>query len=218
MNGRVLLTSAMLCILGSGSAHAGLVLSFDPQGATTVSLGSTIDVDLVLTQTAPIADADITVDGLTFAQVPLILTGAAFSTSSISVNPGFNFDISSVDTFQAGVLSFPPLLLPPVTAPVGDPTSVTLGTFTFNAGNAGTTILTTNNTGMTQFSFGGTSSPGDIDNQIFGAETLTLTATATAVPEPSGFLMWGLIASVSGTCVYCKRRFRYRSEASQRGI
>ena len=211
MKTRTLVASMLCCLAACHSTRADLVLSFVPQSATTVSIGDTIDVDLVLTQTSPaIAEADITSDGLTSFNLPLLLDNSNLSAASTPVANSSFSDLSSIGPqtppLPAPGFSLNPELIGFSITPVLIPSeTVTLGTYRFVANSAGTTTITLVNSGtITQFGFGSVPGPGDIDSQIFSGQSLAL----TAVPEPNAFLLMAFVGCVAGLNGYLKRRMR----------
>lgn len=179
------ISALFLLVATSGQVKADLILSFS-ESNVTLAIGQTVDIDIVLTQTSPaISGADIRTNGILLADIELLLSSNSSTVTSLGYGPGFENGSSSLaDPFSPRLSSASIDVTNGVTAPGGDPTSITLGTFTFTANSAGTTDVTTVDTTFTDFIFA-TDPPGphgpDIDNLIFGSETVRI----TAVPEPS---------------------------------
>lgn len=193
----------LLALLLTSSADAALVLSFSQPNAT-ITVGQSIDVDLILTQTSPIAAVDITTNGLDFVEIELFLNSPAASVTAIApgagfVNSGFSSTLIPLMSIQSSDIAHG------VTAASGSPTSIVLGTFTFTGNSVGTMTATTVDTILTEFAFVTPPSPIDIDAMIFGTESFTL--NVTAVPEPSSMMLMG-----ASFCYFVSRKFRSRGK------
>ena len=197
--------SLLLALLLTSSADAALVLSFSQPNAT-ITVGQSINVDLILTQTAPIGGADITTNGLVAVDMELSLDTPVASVTAITPGVGFEesgfgsnplvplMSIQSIDAING------------VTALAGSPTSIVLGTFTFTGNSIGTMTATTMDTLLTEFVFATNPAPdADIDGLIFGPESFTL--NVTAVPEPSSMMLMG-----ASFCYFVSRKFRSRGK------
>lgn len=174
--------SVAALVLASSTVNGDLVLTFVPS-SSSVQVGSSITVDIVLTQddTSP-ANSLLDDDGLTAFSVPFNFSGSDFSVTSFAVAPGFT-DTSSTSTVLQG-FSFSPV--------TGTPR--TLGTYTLTADSVSITptTFTTSNTGVTNFSF---NSGTDDDVNIFASFSSPV-GGISAVPEPSSFLFIGLVGTV----------------------
>jgi hypothetical protein len=173
----------------TSAADAALILRFGQPNAT-IAVGQTIDVDLILTQSGAITGTDITTNGVVMVDVELSLNSTAASVVTISPGPGFENSLVGSDPMTPLMSIQSMNAFNGVRAPVGSPTSIVLGKFTF-AGNAvGTTTATTLNRAFTDFVFATNPSPNvDIDGQIFGSESFTI--NVTAIPEPSSIMILG---------------------------
>ncbi|QDV47316.1 PEP-CTERM motif protein [Stieleria neptunia] len=184
----------------SDVGRAGLVLHFDPIDAD-ITLGESVDIDVVLTQTDPATPVDLTANGLMIADVQLLLDSPAAAVTAIQFGTGFeDSTFSDLSDPSMPLLSAQSIDLSGVLAPAGSPTSITIGTFTFTGIAEGTTIASTTDTGFQELIFDGINA--DFDNQIFGSETATI--RVVAVPEPSSLTLLAMAAIGFG----CRRRKR----------
>jgi hypothetical protein len=196
----------LVTLLLASSADADLVLSFSPADAT-IFVGDSIDVELVLTQSGTIVGTDITANGLVAVDVELLLDTSAALVTAISAGPGFEDSLFGSDP-MARLMSIQSISVNGVTAPLGSPTSIVLGTFTFTGNAVGTTIATTWDTMFTEFVFAENPSLApDIDELIFGSESFTV--NVVPVPEPSSMAMLGASIGLLVARKVLSRRTRF---------
>lgn len=182
-----------LLFLFTTTTKADLVLSFSSV-ETNIAVGQTFSIDIIVTQTDNgdlIDGGDIRegADGLFEAGLLLESSSPAVASSEfLSAGSGFEDSIitPSNDT-ELYVSSIDPNV--PTFAPNTDPTSLTLGTFSFTGLAAGTTQLTF-------------ADPSDFDDWVFGndlggndaavfAGAQPLLINVSAVPEPSSLILFG---------------------------
>lgn len=195
--------AVLFVALFTSSSYAGLVLTFQVSGPTTVPIGDVIDVEVLLTQTTPIAaHPDITSDGLQTFAVPLTVTGD-LTAFDVRASAAFGADVSDpvIQTPLTGV-SFPsPRIAAFSIGPAVTGNPISLGTFQYTATSAGTVMMTPTDFGNT-FAFGA-GTPGEFDAEVFSpAPTLSI----TAVPEPSAFLFLGLMGFMAAAKKYIRNR------------
>lgn len=191
---------ALLSLCFGGTVHAGIVLSFSPDGSPVNfldSVGSAIEIPLFVNQTIPLAlgEPDLTIDGLAgFGFIGTVdpafgqITNFTFAPPYIALN--FPVFPSSSEVIAGGNLNFP--------SPTGG--SIQLGTFTVQATSPGDFVLTiTDDPFFDDFV---TDSFTTIDTVIFPTSSTSYSAIITAVPEPSSMLLVGVIA---GACVIRRR-------------
>ncbi|MEM1227033.1 MAG: PEP-CTERM sorting domain-containing protein [Planctomycetota bacterium] len=191
---------ALLSLCFGGTVHAGIVLSFSPDGSPVNfldSVGSAIEIPLFVNQTIPLAlgEPDLTIDGLAgFGFIGTVdpafgqITNFTFAPPYIALN--FPVFPSSSEVIAGGNLNFP--------SPTGR--SIQLGTFTVQATSPGDFVLTITDDPI--FDDFVTDSFTTIDTVIFPTSSTSYSAIITAVPEPSSMLLVGVIA---GACVIRRR-------------
>ena len=214
--------SIIFCCLCSlpGVGHAAMLLDLrftDGTTAKSVASGSTVFVDLILSETAP--NTAIFDEGLISGGGRILQTaGAATVTSSGPIVPNAGFDAASIVTSAAGggvidgMRIFAPVVFPPM--PVGATTSaVTLATFQLVA--TGAVGVTTATLSADVFDPTGvivgnaTLVTGNLDAVLGDVGTTpanfgSVILTVTAVPEPSTLLVGCLI--VAGGLYRLRRR------------
>ncbi|MCA9137071.1 MAG: hypothetical protein KDB00_09940 [Planctomycetales bacterium] len=192
------------------NARADLTLSFSTNNAT-IGVGESIEIDVILEHIDPIVGTDIRSNGIVAADIELQLDTPNVDVTSLRFGPGFQ------DSFVGSDVSIPLLSIESidfvngVRAPVGSPSAITLGSFTFTGITPGTTRVIAVDTGFTEFLFAADPTPvADIDALIFGSQTLSL--NVSAIPEPSCVAL--LAMSSAWCCVRHRRKKRFFADTS----
>lgn len=171
-----------LALLFSGSSSASLILTLQPVGPTTVSIGSSVTIQLVATD--PDGGQLGSFNWAGFNSRITASTNDANEAPLATLNPGFTFPVSNTFNFDSltgrtiGGVSF-----------AGFPSASgnVLATFTYTASVLGDTVFGFNNT------IPGFNSLDLASLPPFTTDTgLTLVGTTiTAVPEPTSILLVG---------------------------
>ena len=212
------LTLAVLSVLlfTAGSTSADFSFQFTdqngntvPSNAFTVAQGSSVNVNLYLTQSN--GETRLTSPGMQSAGVALTYNNSIANTTSVTGNAAFDVQTTSgVGTGKASI-NDSAVVNPPVTAPTSGANAnrILLGQFTFQGASVGTTSL------VTSTPHAG-SKPPIADNVLADSPTFTsidslianasATITVTAVPEPGSMILCSLAASACALAAWRRRR------------
>lgn len=188
----VMLLIFVSCLFGVNSqTRAGLLLSFAPEDVT-IQVGESVGIDIFLGQTDPALLVDIAAVGLTNADIQLNLDSNAAMVSGVMFGTGFEDAFSDVSDPLMPLFSAQSISLDGVLAPAGSPTSILIGTLKLIGNSNGKLTITTVNTGFTEFVFKDLNL--DIDDNIFGAESVTINVTGVPEPSSAALVALGVVA------------------------